>query len=298
MQKLSFILLFLISNIVQAQDLASYGSTLNATTLNSQLSQDAYYGGAYISAEQPVTFYSSGQLAGGLLKADFTQNSYVFKQASAISFFENGQVKAGTLSKDLNKDHLKYMQGSYVLFWSNGQIRNATLLAASRPNNRNLVLPVDMEVQFNADGQLSSATPYKNVNYSVFDYLLKGQSQFVFDPASNQYFLYKGILAEARIIASVITENNNAIAVIAPRNASFSLYQPNSVYIGAQQPYDSYFISDTFRLNGVNYGKNAILYVRHMLLKKIQPGEGGNYLGKDFKAGEIINIDGQGRPAL
>ena len=137
---------------------------------------------------------------------------------------------------------------------------------------------------------------FKNINYSLFNYLLKGQSQFVYDSASNQYFLYKGILAEARIIASIITENEKALAIIVPRNTSFSLYQPSSVYIGAQQPYDSYFMGDSFRLNGRNYGRNSLLYVRHMLLKKIQPGEDISLPGKQVKAGDIVSLDPHGNP--
>ncbi|WP_416307750.1 hypothetical protein [Neptunicella sp. SCSIO 80796] len=289
------------ATLTAQQNFDNQSLTPQAPQSTATLSQDAYYNGAFIDSEQNVTFYQTGLLAGGLLKENFNQNNLVFKSGSSINFFENGQVKAGTLLEESQTNGNALLANSYVVFWGNGQIRNATMKKDSTPENKNLILPVDMEVQFSSNGHITSVTPFKAENYRLFGKLLKGQAQLLYDETTNQYQLYKGTLAEAEIIASLANgvsaygNTTKAVAVIAPRNSTFSLYQANSLYAGGQQSYDIYYLPDSLQINNYEFGDNPAIYVRNMQLHAIQVQQDVRLDGYQYQAGQLVLLDQKGK---
>ncbi|WP_438864256.1 hypothetical protein [Neptunicella sp.] len=296
---ISIILCAPLLNAQQGFDNGSITSTVPQASAT--LAQDAYYNGAFIDADQTVTFHQTGHLASGLLKEDFNQQGYLFKAGTSINFFENGQVKAGTLSQQTKIDSTTFLANSYLVLWGNGQVSNATLKAGSKPENKNLTLPIDMEVQFNASGHMTSVTPFKVEVYRLFGKLLKGQSQLLYDESNDQYRLYKGTLAEAEIIASLANgvsaygNATKAVAIIAPRNSTFSLYQTSGLNAGGQQPYDIYYLPGSLAINRYDFGENPAVYVRDMQLHGVQIQQDLRLDGFSYQAGQLILLDQKGK---
>lgn len=264
------------------------------------LPSDAEHYGATFDKLRPVTFYTSGHLAGGVLKYDYGVNGLIFEAASTITFYEDGRVKDGMLKVDGVVGGRTFLKGP-ISFYATGAVASGILAAGYTDSN--LVLPLNSIVGLDADGRIGGFTPVVNVpKYAFMGRSLRSTATTQFDRVAGVYRLVAGRVAEPTLVARFVTKRNrlgmpvSQIPLVVPPDTNFRLNMTDPTATGGNQVSDIWSLPSRFIFNGWDFGSNpAFLRIRDMRLSGVAVSTAVTVGGLQFPAGSVIQFDDNGR---
>lgn len=294
---LLILVIFSISGVASAE-------TAKETLLQQSeatLPLDVEYRGAYIDATHKVLFYETGYLRQATLKDDFVSGEFTFEAGTEISFFEDGSIQTGYVKNDTEISNLVFIKGSKITFQSNGKVKAGNVRSGGRPDEKNLVLPIDMYVQFDNSGHVVSLRTLSVRDFKILDLSCASELSVVYDEIKQEYLKFKGTISKPQLVAVLTKSVNNfgqpieVEPLIAPALSTFTLYIDNPIYAGGTQTYDYWKVNGSFTANGYNLGSNPQLIVRDMKLHGVQIFQDMILDGHKFKARDVITFNNAGK---
>jgi hypothetical protein len=262
-----------------------------------KLTADAEHYGAYLDKNVNLSFYPTGELLSGFLKADYVDlKGASYPMGSSISFFRDGTVSLGTLKNPYRSGNFEYAPGP-VEFWQGGLVRKGR---ANNPAHQNIAYAGQADITVNKDGTLSTIQAVSGPPLRLLNRTLQLQAVLQFDEASKAYRLVKGITSGNDVLVALFPTSRpssnqlagTAIPVIVPKSTTFELPEFNG------KNYEAWRVNNQglpFSFNGWNFGTNPVLIVRDMQLIGVQVSQAVKLGEYQYQPLDIVYFDATGK---